>query len=285
MSNLTPVSDGILSEPIDLDGPRHRRPTYPALEARSGVVVEHRSSGVVGAIVSFKPQQIVVRDRFGRDHRIKPRDGAFCVGGKPVALRQPVSTSPSQEAPFTASGSVALDGVPARTALASRIWVEGIHDAELIEKVWGDDLRVEGIVVEQMDGMDDLAERVSRFGPRPGRRLGILLDHLVEGSREWIAAREVIDRDVLITGHPYVDVWQAVRPSAAGIASWPDVPKGTDWKSGVMATFGFAGPAGAFWKQLLGRVESYKDLEQPMINAVERLIDFVADGNDSENFS
>ena len=78
------------------------------------------------------------------------------VDGQPVALRQPTVHEVAPEPQFTASGSVDLGAVPARMARASRLWVEGIHDAELIEKVWGDDLRVEGIVVEQMDGMDDL---------------------------------------------------------------------------------------------------------------------------------
>ena len=62
--------------------------------------------------------------------------------------------------------------------------MEGKHDAELVEKVWGDDLRVEGIVVEPMHGIDDLAAAVAAFRPGPGRRLGVLVDHLVPDSKE-----------------------------------------------------------------------------------------------------
>ena len=242
-----------------------------------GVVVECRASGVVGAIVSFKPQRIVIRDRHGKDHVLVPRDGAFMIGGEAISLRQANPTSSASEPQLTASGSLDLGAIPARTARASRIWVEGIHDAELIEKVWGDDLRAEGIVVEQMEGMDDLAERIASFQPRDGRRLGVLLDHLVDGSREARAAAEIDHPQVLITGHPYVDVWQSIRPEVVGIDRWPIIERGTDWKSGIMASFGFSGPAGAFWKQLLGQVENYKDLEQPLLLAVERLIDFVAE--------
>lgn len=240
-----------------------------------GVVVEHRGTGTVGAIVSFKPQQIVIRDRHGRDHTLVPRDGAFMIAGRAVSLRQPTVHEVASTPSFTASGSVDLGAVPARTARASRIWVEGIHDAELIEKVWGDDLRVEGIVVEQMDGMDDLADRIARFGARPGRRLAILLDHLVDGSRESRAAAEIDDPNVLIVGHPYVDVWQTIRPEIAGIDAWPEIPMGTDWKTGVMAHFGASGEPGLFWKRLLGRVSTFKDLEIPMVGAVEQMIDFV----------
>jgi hypothetical protein len=269
------VNDGILSEPLDVNAARHARPSYPAVEAKMGVVVEYRATGVVGAIVSFKPQQVVLRDRHGRDHAIAPRDGAFMIDGKPISLRQPAPVAQNESLQFTASGSVDVGKVPARIARPSRIWVEGMHDAELIEKVWGEDLRIEGVVVEQLEGMDDLADRVARFQPRPGRRLGILLDHLVEGSKESREAAVINHPDVLITGHPYVDVWQAIKPESLGIAAWPTIPMGTDWKSGIMESFGFHGHPGAFWKQLLGQANSFRDLEQPMVGAVEQLIDFV----------
>jgi len=247
------VSDGILSE-LDFDGPRHTKPTYPPVAAKMGVVVEHRASGTVGAILSFKPQQVVIRDRHGR---------------------QPTVHEVEPEVVFTASGSVDLGSTPARMARASRIWCEGIHDAELIEKVWGDDLRVEGIVVEQMEGADDLVERISRFGPRSGRKVAVLLDHLVDGSKESRIAEKVSNPDVLIVGHPYVDVWQTIRPEVAGIDAWPEIPMGTEWKKGVMAHFGATGEPGLFWKRLLGRVSTFRDLEIPMVGAVEQMIDFV----------
>lgn len=240
-----------------------------------GIVVEHRGTGVVGAILSFKPQQIVIRDRQGRDHTMVPRDGSFMINGQPVSLRQPTVHEVDPTPQFTASGSVDLGSVPARTARASRIWVEGLHDAELIEKVWGDDLRVEGVVVEQMEGADDLVERISRFGPRSGRRVAVLLDHLVEGSKESRIAGQIDDPNVLIVGHPYVDVWQTIRPGVAGIDAWPTIPMGTDWKTGVMAHFGVTGEPGLFWKRLLSRVSTFRDLEIPMVGAVEQMIDFV----------
>src|SRR5690606_14122114 len=115
----------------------------------------------------------------------------------------------------------------------------GRHDAELVERVWGDDLRVEGVVVEAMDGVDDLPDLVADFGPGPDARLGILVDHLVPGSKEHRLAEQVArgpdGPHVLVVGHPYVDVWQAVKPAALGIAGWPVVPPGTPWKAGVCA--------------------------------------------------
>lgn len=48
----------------------------------------------------------------------------------------------------------------------------------------GEDLRIEGVVVEQLGGVDDLVDIVAEFAPGPGRRLGVLVDHLVPGSKE-----------------------------------------------------------------------------------------------------
>ena len=111
-------------------------------------------------------------------------------------------------------------------AKASRIYVEAKHDAELVEKIWGDDLRDVGVVVEYLGGIDDLPAIVGEFGPQPGRRLGVLVDHLVTGSKESQIAAKVSSPHVLIVGHPYIDVWAAVKPQVLGFDRWPDVPRG-----------------------------------------------------------
>lgn len=269
-------SDGILSGPLDLDGPRRRPPAYPTVEGRPGLEVLHRATGVEGTLIGFEHGGVAIRDRHTGTRRLVRADpGGFRVGGRDVTLVPPRAARPPRPA-HTASGSRAVDGHRPRVARASRILVEGLHDAELVEKVWGDDLRVEGVVVERLDGMDDLLTVVRSFGPRPGRRLGILLDHLVEGSKEQRAAAAVDHPDVLVTGHPYIDVWAAIRPSVVGIDAWPEVPKGEPWKDGVCRRLGVEEP-GRFWKQVLGRVTSYRDLEPPLVGAVEQLIDFVTE--------
>src|SRR5690606_11592047 len=131
--------------------------------------------------------------------------GAFVVDGQRVALIHSVKGPRRSSAPTrTASGSLSHGPAPARVARGSRIWVEGIHDAELVEKVWGDDLRAEGVVVEQLDGADELAARVEAFAPSAERRLGILLDHLVEGTKEHRLAQAVEGPHVLVRGHRFV---------------------------------------------------------------------------------
>jgi hypothetical protein len=159
-------------------------------------------------------------------------------------------------------------------AKASRIWVEGIHDAALVERIWGDDLRIEGVVVEPLSGIDELAAAVREFGPGPGRRLGVLVDHLVAGSKESRIVSAVQSPYVLVTGHPYVDVWQAVKPERLGIPAWPVIPPGRPWKEGVCAALGVAEPAD-LWRRILSTVRGYKDVETPLVNSMERLIDFV----------
>ncbi len=268
--------DGILSPPIDLDGPRRPRTTYPTVEAARGLVVKQRGTPFSGTVVECGTDRVSVRGRDGREFVVRLRPGAFEVDGRAVTLVRP-RPAPSAAVPaHTASGSLAVAGAGARVARASRILVEGVHDAELVEKVWGDDLRVEGVVVERLDGADHLAEAVRSFGPRSGRRLGVLLDHLVDGSKESRLAASIDHPDVLVTGHPYVDVWQAVRPATVGLTSWPEVPRGVPWKEGVLTAIGRAGEdPGRFWTELLGAVGSWTDLEAPLIGAVEQLVDFV----------
>ncbi len=253
-----------------------RRRHIPEVPAERGTVVEDPASGFCGAVVRVDVREVTLEDRHGR-HRVFPlRPAAFLVDGLPATLvvPPPAATGPV----ISASGSVKVANLAARTARASRIWVEGIHDAALVETVWGHDLRVEGVVVEPMHGMDDLAAVVADFGPAPHRRLGILVDHLVEGSKETRAAPAVAGPDVLVTGHPFVDVWQAVKPSVVGIRAWPAVPRGTDWKTGVCAALGWGEPADGA-RRVLGAVRSYRDLETPLIGAVEQLIDFVTVGD------
>jgi hypothetical protein len=156
--------------------------------------------------------------------------------------------------------------------------VEGRHDAELIERVWGDDLRIEGVVVEELGGVDRLPDLAAAFAPERGRRLGVLVDHLVPGSKESRVAAEVTRTHpghVLVLGHPYVDVWQAIRPQVAGIEVWPSVSRDVAWKDGVCAALGWGEDTGAAWRGLLSRVRSYADLEPSLLGRVEELIDFV----------
>jgi hypothetical protein len=267
---------GILAGPVD--GPARVRAVYPEVPAVRGLAVEHRATRLSGHVVRVEGDGVVLRTVLGTERVFALQPGAFNVNSVAVSLvRAPTApTAPSGARPArTASGSRVAAPAPARVARTSRILVEGVHDAELVERVWGDDLRVEGVVVERLDGIDHLERVIAEFGPGPGARLGVLVDHLVPGSKESRLAAAVHHPHVLVTGTPYVDVWQAIRPAAAGIAAWPSVPRGQPWKEGVCAALGVTDP-GAMWRRLLSSVLSFRDLEPALVGAVESLIDFVA---------
>jgi hypothetical protein len=261
-----------------LSGNWRRRTVVPEVDADKDLVVEDVDSGFCGAVVGFELGAVVLEDRYGKRRNFPLEPAAFLLDGAVVTLRRPVPGAPAQPVRRrTASGSVAVEGVRAQVARASRIWVEGIHDAALVERIWGDDLRIEGVVVEPLDGIDDLAAQVRAFEPGPRRRLGVLVDHLVPGSKESRIVAAVDSPYVMVTGHPYIDVWQAVKPERVGIRAWPVIPPGRPWKEGVCAAVGVADP-GDMWRRVLAGVRSYRDVETPLINAMERLIDFVTVG-------
>ncbi|WP_159798773.1 DUF3097 domain-containing protein [Puerhibacterium puerhi] len=265
----------------------HRaRPTSRPQAAEPGLVVEEVLTGWVGAVVRVEKSGgvhlVVLEDRAGRT-RSFPLGPGFWVDGAPVVLTPPVTSRAPVAPGRTASGSVAVHGQRARVARGSRIWVEGKHDAELVEKVWGDDLRVEGVVVEMLDGVDNLAEALAEFGPTRERRVGVLVDHLVPGSKEQrladAALRTVPAGTVLVLGHPYVDVWQAVKAERLGLQRWPVVERGTEWKRGILRELGWPADAQAdvarAWQRILRSVRDYRDLDPALLGRVEELIDFV----------
>ena len=251
------------------------------VEAVRDVVVEVAEDGYCGAVTSVSGGLVELEDRHGR-RRMFPLGPGFLVDGAPVVLVAPTRRAPAGPG-RTASGSFAPADTRARVARPSRILVEGRHDAELVEKVWGDDLRAEGVVVEYLQGVDLLAGMLEEEPPSADRRYGVLVDHLVTGSKEVRIAAE-IERGrhgahVRIVGHPFVDVWQCVTPRALGIERWPVVPRGIEWKVGVCRAFGWPARDQAdlarAWQRILGAVHTYRDLEPALLGRVEELIDWV----------
>jgi hypothetical protein len=255
-----------------------RRPRdVPSVHAELDLVVEVTEGRFCGAIVNVEKgpggHMVTLEDRLNR-RRVFPLGYGFELDGKPVLLLPPQQAGPKRPT-RTASGSVAVANHKARVAIGSRIYVEGRHDAELVEKVWGDDLRIEGVVVEYLEGIDDLADIVAEFRPSKDRRLGVLVDHLVSGSKESRIAAAVKSPHVLIVGHPYIDIWQAVKPAAVGIPAWPTIPPGRPWKEGVLDALGWNVETHVAWKRILGGVRSWTDLQPELLGRMEELIDFV----------
>jgi hypothetical protein len=237
--------------------------------------VTHLGSRFTGDVIGFEYDGAVMlrSPNSGMVRGFRLTRGGFAIGKEPVTLVRPAPPKPSGPK-LTASGSLAASRAPAWVARSSRILVEGVHDAELVEKVWGDDLRAEGVVVERLDGVDVLGELIARFRPSADARLGVLVDHLVPGSKESRIAAALEGPHVQIAGTPYVDIWQAIKPGVVGLKVWPAIPKGRPWKEGICEVFDEPS-SGKLWKQLLARVNSYADLEPTLVGAIESLIDFV----------
>jgi DUF3097 family protein len=274
------------SQDVLADGSGPKRRAVRVVPAEADLVVETADGRFCGAVVRVgrtvvageQRDTVTLADRHRREREFPLLPAAFLLEGELVTLVRPVVQPRAPAKPGrTASGSIAVAHVKAQVAKASRIWVEGVHDAALVERIWGEDLRIEGIVVEPLGGIDDLAAQVGEFGPSSNRRLGVLVDHLVAGSKESRIAATVTSPHVKINGHPYVDIWQAVKPIALGIDRWPVVPRDVPWKEGIAAALGASDPR-QMWRRVLGSVNSYADVEVPLLRSVEDLIDFVTVG-------
>jgi len=267
--------------------PRPGQRPVPQVEAEPGLVVEDTEGRFCGAVVAFEKDAVTLEDRHGK-RRAFPLPGPFLFEGQRVTLVRRAGLAAPARPATTASGSIAAPAQRAKVAKASRIYVEGKHDAELVEKIWGDDLRDVGVVVEYLEGIDDLPAITREFEPSPERRLGVLVDHLVDGSKESrLAAAARRDPNVLIVGHPFIDIWAAVKPARLGLERWPDVPPGQPWKEGVLRRIGWPASSpqdvAVAWRRILRAVSSYADLEPELLGRVEELIDFVTVDSVTEN--
>lgn len=270
------------SDPLAAMRPRRGPVERRKVALARGLVVEHSESEWCGAVVGAREGLVQLEDGRGKLRSFPMNDG-FMIDGKPVTLVMP-HRAPQRK--VTASGSLAAPQQRARVAMPSRIFVEGRHDAELVEQVWGDDLRVEGVVVELLEGADNLEQVLTEFSPAHDRRAGVLLDHLVAGSKETRIAQRIASlpfgANVLIVGHPFVDIWAAVKPERVGLSAWPEIPRSIEWKRGICQALGWPGEEPAdiadAWSRIRGRVRTYRDLEPALVGRVEHLIDFVTVG-------
>lgn len=262
------------------DWKKSKRPPVRVVDAVRDLVVEETRSGFTGAILRVEATTVELVDWKDRA-RVFPLTSAFAIDGEPVRLQVPKAAQGGRAR--SASGSFAVVDAKARVALPSRIFVEGRHDAELVEKVWGHDLRVEGVAVEYLEGVDHLADVLKAFKPGPGRKVGVLVDHLVKGSKESriadAVAKSPLGQHVLVVGHPYVDVWQSVKPGRLGLREWPVIPRSIEWKHGICEALGWPHDEQAdiarAWQRILGQVRTFADLEPSFLGRVEELIDFV----------
>lgn len=84
---------------------------------------------------------------------------------------------------------------------------------------------------------------------------------------------------VFVTGHEFIDIWQAIKPERIGRRAWPQVPRDQDFKKGTLKALGLPHADQAdiarAWRALLSRVRNWRDLEAQLNQRMELLIDFV----------
>ena len=241
MNSSDPYGRNIFAHDPHRDGPGARRPRSQAVHVEIGMVLEDVASGWVGAVTRV--------EKSGGIHLVELEDRR---------------------------------GVRRSFPLGPGFWVEGRHDAELVQHVWGEDLAEAGIAVQLLEGVDNLEAVLDVFGPTDTARAGVLVDHMVPGSKESRIAEAVSARwpgAVLVLGHPFVDIWQAVKPARVGLERWPDIPRGIDIKHGTLDALGWPHAdqrdIAMGWKRILSTVRTYRDLEPALLGRVEELIDFV----------
>ncbi len=263
----------------DLTPPWKRSAPVPQVPAERDLVVEEAETGFCGAVLACEKSAggvtVTLEDRFGRQRVFPLRPRGFLLEGAVVTLVRPAAPAPGGGPRLTASGSIAVDGARPRVAgPGGSTWRAGTTRNS-----------------SNASGATTCASRASswstwpawtacprwwrRSGRVPGARLGVLVDHLVPGSKESRVAEAVTGEHVLVVGHPFVDVWAAVKPARLAIPAWPDVPHGQDWKTGVCRALGWPDDTGAAWRRVLSAVRSYRDLDPRLLGRVEELIDFV----------
>lgn len=285
---MDPYGRNIFEHDPHRDGPGARRPRSTPVHVEVGMVLEDVSSGWVGAVTRVEKSGgvhlVELEDRRGA-RRSFPLGPGFWLEGRPIEALPPRPAPASTQGWATASGrrvtnsgSFAPESSGPKVAKRSRIWVEGRHDADLIQHVWGEDLAEAGIAVQLLDGVDNLEV----FAPTERARAGVLVDHMVPRSKESRIAETVSGRwpgAVLVLGHPFVDIWQAVKPERLGLRAWPQIPRGVDIKHGTLAALGWPHAdqrdIAIGWKRILSTVRTYRDLEPALLGRVEELIDFV----------
>jgi hypothetical protein len=220
---------GILSGLPDLERAQPRRVSYPTVQAQPGLIIEHRPSSQVGFIVRADHTAVVLRDKAGRECAVRYLPGAFIVDGEVVTLLP-----------------------PDRTAL---LLVAGTEGAQLVDTLWGDELRAEGVSVQHFDPWRGASDTIAAWRPAAGRRLGVLV-----GTRDRL---ELLLPNVLVLAVPFPEIWLGVKPTVLGLPEWPDDPAAT---------------AEPVRQRLLASVRSYADLEPTLVGAVETLVDFMTAG-------
>ena len=253
------------------------------IDADLGLVVEEVTTDWCGEIVKVERDlgTVTLEDR-RRKRRTFPLGPGFLLEGRPVVLVAPTRKGPAARRvrrPGRSPSRASRRGSRGPAGSSSRAGTTPSSSRRCGATTCAS--RVSSWSTSRASTTS--ARTCATSGPDPERRVGVLVDHLVPGSKESRIAQSVakspIGKHVLIVGHPFIDIWAAVRPERLGKKEWPKVPRNIEWKHGVCQQWGWPhrdqADIARAWKHILGGVRGFQDLDPALLGRVEELIDFV----------
>jgi hypothetical protein len=225
--------------------------------AEKDLVVEV-ADGFCGAVTRIEGGQVELEDYRGR-RRLFPMGAGFMIDGEPVRLVHPA------RAGTAGARRSAPPRDPSRSTIpcAHRAAEPDPRRAGTTPSSW----RRSGgtICAPRASSWSTCRSRpagglLAAAPPRRDRRYGVLVDHLVPGSKETRIVEQIMrgphGAHLRIVGHPYIDVWQCVTPTAMGIRAWPGSRAARNGRPGSAAPR-LAGRSQAdiahAWKRILSR--------------------------------
>ena len=255
---LTPT--GWLGRTVGTMSPRHPRRVRAAARAadlppsprRIGDGRRGPRLGFCGDIVTITAEAVTLRDRQGQHRQFRYKPGGFLIDGKPVTL---VRAGPrSQRRP--AGDQQRLGRRPPAGAAQRRHGQPDLGRGQATTPSWSSTCGATtcaswGSSSSRCTASTTWSAWSAEFAPSPAapaRGAGRPPRRRLEGGAP---RRQVRGPDVLVTGHPFVDVWAGVRPQVIGLDAWPDVPRGVEWKEGMCDALGVS--LTDFWPHLRNR--------------------------------
>ena len=212
------------------------------------MVVEDAQTGFVGAVVRIEYGRMELEDRHGR-RKPFPIGPGYLIDGRPVIL-----TAPRQRRADGAGTHRIRFGGGVRRTRQGRAGEPDLRRGPPRR-------RTRRAGVGRRPARRGRRRRIPRrrrrsrrrssrsSGPAPAVGFGVLVDHLVAGSKEARIA-DAVRRGpggvhTLVVGHPFIDIWQAVKPARLGVSAWPVIPQGRGLEARRVPGAGLAArPAG-----------------------------------------
>ena len=229
------LTSGDLPRPLRHRRPRHRLARPEARPRRRGAaelgaVVEEVTTDWCGEIVAVDRDlhTLTLEDRRGK-RRTFPLGPGFLLEGRPVILAAPVRGGGPGEAD---AYGVRLGRRPRRQG-PGRPGQPDLRRGPARRRAGREGLGRRPADRGRGRGVPRRRRRprpttCATSGPAPSAGSACSSTTWCAGSKESRIAQRIakspVGKHVLIVGHPFIDIWAAVKPERLGLQRWPDVP-------------------------------------------------------------